>query len=500
MVFIAFSLLLVLTVIVVRTGGENLALRSEENIGNPQPQVQSSATALKEELTSKTVDKVSTPEPKLSLKDIQESLYYWKLDPLTTSGVNRLPSNTQYVLFETDCGGFNNIRMAFEYFVLMAWLTRRTLVLPPARGWYLIDFGPFTRMRPDQTSERITRYGEFFDMEHLRAAVPVITTEEFLKREGEYLDIPSEIRNADLTSSSARKKYKKWLFEQDNEKIMPLEWGPLQHLIYYPSISEVTAQFGRVPKNFLHHRKQVELTADISRSTAIVFPSCKNNLNARFLVQVNTFAAFADEALSRSYKRMLRDHVHYVKAVFDIAARVIKVLGPWKYSSLHVRRNDLQYKEVFMGAEETLKHIQPLLNENEVLYIATDEKGDEFFAPIAKEHEIYRWADFFKERGQNALTGVKIPRKLEGCIEQVICAMGRTFFGTLESTFTSYIFRLRGYLDAPVKETYFHTLQYSGDLQRDRSVTYSRKPLKGQIYKSEHPSIWEDASSAHTTW
>lgn len=40
-------------------------------------------------------------------------------------------------------------------------------------------------------------------------------------------------------------------------------------------------------------------------------------------------------------------------------------------------------------------------------------------------------------------------RKLEGCIEQVICAMGRSFFGTLESTFSSYIFRLRGYIKAP---------------------------------------------------
>lgn len=72
---------------------------------------------------------------------------------------------------------------------------------------------------------------------------------------------------------------------------------------------------------------------------------------------------------------MLRDHVHYTHVVFDIAARVIQFLKPFKYSSLHVRRNDLQYKEVFMGADETMKHIKPLVLPNEVLYIATDEKG-----------------------------------------------------------------------------------------------------------------------------
>ena len=109
------------------------------------------------------------------------------------------------------------------------------------------------------------------------------------------------------------------------------------------------------------------------------------------------------------------------------------------------------------------------------------------------------------------LTGVDIPRKLEGCIEQVICALGRVFVGTIESTFTSYIFRLRGYLqqvpllarggggfDAINTEVYFHQLRYNGEVANDRRVTYSRKPVKGQIYKSEHPDIWEDSQSAHT--
>ena len=80
----------------------------------------------------------------LTLEEVTDKLKYWHTPTKeVNAGLFRQPDALdRYVLFISDCGGFNNIRMAFEYFYMTAWLTRRTLVLPPPHGWYLIDYGP----------------------------------------------------------------------------------------------------------------------------------------------------------------------------------------------------------------------------------------------------------------------------------------------------------------------------------------------------------------------
>lgn len=350
-------------------------------------------------------------------------------------------------------------------------------------------------MKPEPSDDRVTDYSEFFDISHMRAAVPVISAEEFRKRERDIL--PKDLLDADLSTRAGQKRYE--AFVKDSSKHPTLAWSPLSYIVYFPSIQAVEEAFadeGGVPKHVVHHRKPVEFTPEIYASKVIAFPSCSKGDwkedDMRFLGQMAKYGAFADIQLAKAFKRTLRDHVHFPEIVFDIAAKVVHRLGLFKFSALHVRRNELQYKEVFMSSAQTLENIRPLLKAGEPLYIATDETSSGFFEAMEKEHPIFRWDDFFTEKGGNVLKGIKIPRKLIGCIEQVICAGGRTFMGTLESTYTTYIFRLRGYIDTPNTEVYFHTLKYVNDIAKDRAMTYSKKPEKGQIYQTEHRDIWED--------
>jgi hypothetical protein len=107
----------------------------------------------------------------------------------------------------------------------------------------------------------------------------------------------------------------------------------------------------------------------------------------------------------------MRDGVRFRGDVFEIAARVIAKLGIGKYSSMHVRRNELQYHEVKIPAAQMIKNIGHMFNEKEPLYIATDElKGDFFDAMRNAGHKVYHWADFGMD---------KLPRRTVGLVEQV---------------------------------------------------------------------------------
>ena len=96
--------------------------------------------------------------------------------------------------------------------------------------------------------------------------------------------------------------------------------------------------------------------------------------------------------------------------------------------------------------------------DTKILFWASDETSPTFFdAFTSKGHDIYFWKDFFGDEAKSSLKiDEEVPRKLIGCIEQVICAGARIFFGTRRSTFTAYITRLRGYVKAPDTNAYLH--------------------------------------------
>ena len=247
---------------------------------------------------------------------------------------------------------------------------------------------------------------------------------------------------------------------------------------------------------FIANRKKVEYTDKQRNSKWIHFPACDKgdpgtDNRYRYLGQVSTFVWFKDTQQDNELRRVMRDHIHLLPELFEYASHIISKLGLFKYAALHVRRNELQYKNSFISAEKTLQHVKPLIKPNEIIYISTDETDANFFKVIENEYDnVYQWKHFFKIKNSPVYIGddIKIPKKYEGCVEMIVCGAARIFFGTDTSTFTAYITRLRGYINSPDKHTYHHNEQWSGNLKND-AKKYEK--LWGTVYMDEFPEMWD---------
>ena len=435
----------------------------------------------------------------------------------------------KYVTFLKDCGGFNNIRQGFEFHAMVAWITGRTLVLPPDEPWYLIDRGQITRGKPSDERagdilgslqnnriKGVSNYDIFFEIDDMRLKIPVITTNEFIKREMSTLAIPREFEgNVVNVDRSKRSRYIKWLNEKASTMGVELPWGQLNAVLIWPSINDFKDDNKRtnprIDEAFIDNRKLVEYTNYLSNQPLIHFPSCAHSggsqdLYYRYLGQIARSIAFVTDDidihnpknLDLEYKQIVRDNLHLTSEIFvKYASKVIRILGLFQYTALHVRRNELQYKYVFCSAEESYNNIRPLINEKEVIYIASDESNSNYFKIFENDgkHIVLQWKHFF---GKDAIfeetKDLYIPPKYHGPMEMIICAGARIFFGTKESTYSSYIFRLRGYLNAPYTQTLYHHYKLTSDVEESSRISKSNpgKPYRGQIYKIEFPDLWED--------
>jgi hypothetical protein len=107
--------------------------------------------------------------------------------------------------------------------------------------------------------EAVTDYSEFFDLQHMQAAVPVISAEEFRRREAKHMT--EEFMNADFTVRAGQKVFQ--AFVKDTTDHPTLDWSPLAHVVYWPSIDAVNEAWkdrGGVPSSIVHHRKNMEFT------------------------------------------------------------------------------------------------------------------------------------------------------------------------------------------------------------------------------------------------
>jgi putative ubiquitin-RnfH superfamily antitoxin RatB of RatAB toxin-antitoxin module len=309
--------------------------------------------------------------------------FYWD-NPEWIDALGNYKKNldtTKYIVFKPWPGGFNNIRMSLEIAASLAFLLHRVLVLPPAYKMYLL--------------ENVNDFNTFFDITDI--GIHVITFEEYCE------------------------KMKIHSFT-DVEKISHVVDHNIVNLILSTSETPVFENKlrGRNVVNLLEHKDQ----------TTIYFP---NNLLGNFYL--NIFSENQAELC-----KFVARYIHYKPDIFIQAYKAIEVLGDLNYYAIHVRRNDFQYKDLTIPAEDIFNNIKNAIPFGSKLYIATDELDKTFFDVFTKHYQVFYYDDV------NTKISSSVNTDFNGMIDQIICARAKVFIGTKLSTFSNYIYRLRGYM------------------------------------------------------
>lgn len=313
--------------------------------------------------------------------------FYWNNSNLIDSLFD-YQAEHKYLVFNPWPGGFNNIRMSLEIAACLAFLQNRVLVLPPKYKMYLLD--------------NVNCLSDFFDINDL--GIKTISFEDFAKKFS--ISNYNDIKNIGLVIDS-------------------------------DIVNTCLTTSKNVPDGVLKGREILNINDFIN--TQIVF--FNKNLLGSFYLNIYT------EKINELYKYVAR-HIHYNKEIFYEAYKIIDNLGD--YYAIHIRRNDFQYKDLFISIEQIYENIKDVIPKGSKLYISTDEKDKSFFSLLKENYSVVFYDDL------NNLVYSEINTDIIGPIEQIICTESKIFIGSKLSTFSSYIYRLRGYMNS-IKDKRFLT-------------------------------------------
>lgn len=353
----------------------------------------------------------ASPKPVLSQKSPVDEAYnflaYWRPNQQTPANV--MPQ--KFLTFETDHGGFNNIRMGFEFIVRSVEGTGRTLVLPPPEGWYLLDWGPLERLKsncsphctpadsakqnwlPGNTN---SQYTDFWDLEDLRRAVPTLTAAEFVQQQGNTFNLPTT-HFPGRSNAPDDNPWKKWARS---------------------SAKQIVGCAATC--NQLQQDKESNLMHVSLQSGARVF-GCQPCDAAR--------------------KEKMADYLHYTPDIVRAAAQVVAEIGLFDYVAVHLRRNDYQYT-IAGHPEQHITNLKNQLKPGENIYVATDELDGNYLEQWRAKlpgHKLYSSKDF-----KNVYEPLGFSRL--GLLEQVVCSGSRVFLGMPMSTYSGNIKNIRRHI------------------------------------------------------
>ena len=340
--------------------------------------------------------------------------------------------------------------MSMEIIFVMAAATGRTLVLPPKAPFYLLGMG----------KEGARSFASFYDIskEAFKRKVSVITMEEFFAKETKpdgLLNFLTEEERTQLKPLTEMSLYK-----PGSPIHCDLLWKHMQKAGYQPPIGAAKQCFvfdhdvfqgqdvsgdlqERVDRFCGENRKPVFYNQTIHEPQLIHWdasaPEGDGVTGFRLLNHFYSFLFFTDPVVDNFYKRFVRDFLHYKDSLYCAAGKVVHALNAEgkEWSTLHVRRGDLQYKQVKIPAEEWYENLKEIWHEGEMLFIATDERNKTFFDPLKQHHEVRFLDDYWDVAKLGDLDSYFL-----GMVDTIVASHGRTFSGTWFSTFTGFINRM----------------------------------------------------------
>lgn len=334
--------------------------------------------------------------------------------------------NNGYIVFRPWPGGFNNIRMSLELAVGLSFLTNRKLVLPPEYNMYLLE-----------GSSKLEAFFNTVDLGVI--AIPFLSF--------------CEDKNIEPTFESIKKISK------------VLDFDLPRHVLNFEK---------NYPPSKFHKNRPILKSEDLFNDEECLF--FDSNLLG---ISYQTFFTSYDIQL----KKLIGKHVRYRTEIFDLAWQFINKLGDRNYYSIHIRRNDFQYKELFISCEEILENIKDIVPKGSKLYIATDHKDRKYFDILSTEYSLYFYSDVLNDLNLYE----EIDNNWVPIIEQLICTRSIKFIGNSHSTLSSYIFRMRGYMtDIEDKNYYINTEKF--DISKQVSFSVDNK-FKGNWFR-EYSNSW----------
>jgi len=469
-------------------------------------------------------------------KDVAAEMVYWRDIPSDATFKSPIGNDgrRKYLTFEPDGGGFNNARMSMETIVVMSHAMGRTLVLPPSQGVYLL--------RKDRDKQRVHfSFEDFYHMEQIgyeHDGLDIVSMEDFLKMEAMTGNLRNKTSGVVQFPPNNRtdwngmdvKELKEYLRDVT---LTPLDWKPEACLAAFPSddgpehFEELNSMMVEVKKNFTKWDKLVDKPVPVDASSVdrlreavsgnpnrklciydqemqaapVVHFMCYHKLRVRMLTHFYAFLFFEDWQQDLWGKRFVRDHLRYSDEIQCAAARVVAAVRErarardpksnpkGEFDSFHIRRGDFQYKNTRLEADQIYENTKDAIPDKTTVFVATDHQGKPFFKPLADHYNLVYLNDFKKE-----LEGVN--SNYFGMIDQLVASRGRVFFGCMHSTFSGFIFRIRGYhaqkdkSDGWEQGTLHNSFYYTGKKERDMYQRYI--PVHPPIYSSEFPTSWRD--------